>query len=152
MSNLAIGLNANGVLTSPDLHDGSLVGMVLAANGDLSLFCRAVDAKLYKLVVPAVERMRADNFLQGNTIFEISVYEGEDCPRKALEDLYCYTNEAREHLYSRNDNLMGTWIPAQLEKITREGWTLISLGSSYGCELLALSRLPAERITISEVF
>jgi hypothetical protein len=152
MSNLTIGINADGVLTSPDLHDGSLVGIMLAPDGDLSLYCRAADAKIYKMIVPAIERMRADNFLQGNTIFDIFVYAGKDCPRKAVEDLYCYTNEPREHRYSRDENLMGTWIQAKLEKITRERWTLISLGSSYGCELLALSRLPAERITISEVF
>jgi hypothetical protein len=151
MSNLTIGLNVDGVLTSPNLHDGSLVGIVLAPNSDLSLYCRAVDAKIYKMIVPAIEQMRADNFLQGNIIFDICVYEQQSCPRNAVEDLYCYSNEAREHRYARHESIGSAFISSLLEKIERENWTLVMLGSSYGCELIALSRQPAEAISIREI-
>jgi hypothetical protein len=103
------------------------------------------------LIVPAIERTRADNILQGNIIFEISLLEGQKCPSALIEELYCYINEVRNHRYSKNEAPANTFIPNQLEKIAREKWTLVTIGSSYGCELLALSRLPVGATSISEI-
>ena len=151
MSEFSINIAANGVLTRSNPHDGALLGILLAPEANLSIYFRTADAKLYQMIVPAIARVRADNILEGNIIFEICLLEGQKCPSGLVEDLCCYTNEARSHRYPKNEALANTFIPNHLKKIAREKWTLITIGSSYGCELLALSRHPVEATSISEI-
>lgn len=63
-------IEPDGCLVEPNFHDGLLLGIVLSErHGDLTLLCQEEDGKEYSLVVPKVERLRADNFLQGNYLW-----------------------------------------------------------------------------------
>jgi hypothetical protein len=56
----------DGRLIDPEFHDGLLLGIVLSEDReDLTLFCRREDGKDFSLVVPQIDRLRVDNFLQG---------------------------------------------------------------------------------------
>jgi hypothetical protein len=132
-------VNERGVLINPDLHDGLLVGLVLSPPKSLTLVCKTVDGTDCNVVVTKIEHLRADNFLQGNIIFEICIYEGRNCSLDALKKLYAV----------KEDQQLDRFLPDAMAKIIRERWSLLELGSSYGCELLALSREPHDRIIVS---
>jgi len=82
-----------------------------------------------------LHRLKADNFSEGNIIFEINVYAGHECPAELIQKLQGYTKEKAADLLS-----------GDLMKITAHNWTLVELTSSYGCELLALSEAEAESV------
>lgn len=116
------------LLGDPNLHDGSLTGIMLQA-GSLELVCASVEGKRYSLRVGELVRLRADNFLEGNIIFDIRVFMGPDCPRELFRRAYGAITSQEEPALDR-----------KLDEARNEGWTLLSLESSYGCELVALAK------------
>ena len=96
-------IKPEGVVIEPDLHDGLLLGLILSEDRkDLTLLCRHVDGREYKLTVPELHCLRVDNFLEGNIIFEILVREGDQCPAELLQKVSSYDDDtAREHLPAR---------------------------------------------------
>jgi hypothetical protein len=134
-------IEPDGCLMEPNLHDGLLLGIVLSEDrGDLTLICREVDGKEFRLVLPKLKRLRVDKFLEGNIIFGISVYEGERCSPERVNWLFDYNDE-----HSRQ------YLPRHLKDITDGGWTLLEISTSYGCELVALSKAHADEITVNEI-
>ena len=136
--NLVIG--DDGTLLEPEFHDGLLMGIILSEEkGDLTLICRRVDGQEFDLVMPKIDHLRVDNFLQGNVIFEISIYEGANCPADRIRWMFDYNEEhARQFL------------PMHTREIVDGGWTLLKVVPSYGCELVALSKAHVDEITVSE--
>jgi hypothetical protein len=130
----------DGTLLEPEFHDGLFTGIILSEEkGDLTLICKPVDRKEFNLVVPKIDRLRVDYFLEGNTIFEISIHEGASCPASSVECLFNYNEEhARQFL------------PRHMKEIVDGSWTLLEVSTSYGCQLAALSKAHADEITVSE--
>jgi len=114
------------VLRDPDLHDGRLLAMEVRGNS-LLLRCTAVDGQEYAVTVGDLVRLRADNFLQGNIIFELLIFAGSNCPEDLVRSVYQLRTDDK-------------WIGVAMEEIRRERWTLLQLESSYGCSLVALSK------------
>jgi hypothetical protein len=84
-------IDGNGTVTDPDFHDGQLLGIVLSPDReDLTLYCRRVDGRDFSLMLPRIVRLRVDNFLEGNIIYEISIREGDRCPAEAVQRLWNY--------------------------------------------------------------
>jgi len=133
-------LGVEGVLIDPQPHDGLLLGIVLSEERkDLALLCRQGDGKDFSLVVPKLERLRADNFLAGNIILRISIYEGERCPAAIVRWMFDYDDdEARKHLANH------------MKAITDGRWTVVEITTSYGCDLVALSEAHADEIMVGE--
>jgi hypothetical protein len=133
-------ISAEGALIEPQPHDGLLLGIVLSEERkDLTLLCRQEDGKDFRLVIPKLGQLRVDNFLAGNIIFRISIYEGERCPKEIVRWMYNYNQDhARQYL------------PKHTEEIVDGGWTMVEITTSYGCELVALSKAHADEITVSE--
>jgi hypothetical protein len=124
-----------GTLKAPDLHDGQLTGISMGDDETLTLYCSSVGGGSCTLRIPNVTRLRADNFREGNVIFEVNVYEGEECPEALVGRLY-------------NEGQNGGNLASHMLEIRQKRWALFELTSSYGCELLALSRRSAIGITI----
>jgi hypothetical protein len=119
-----------GNVTSPDFHDGELLGMVLSpAERSLRLCCRTVDKQEYELHIPKIVRLLANNFREGDIIFEVAPYEGARVSEHAVKALWQYDEAMAKKL-----------LATQMREIRSSGWTLLEIGSSYGCELLAMSR------------
>jgi hypothetical protein len=131
-------LDRNKVLIDPELHDGQLLGIIVSPDReDLTLYCRRTDGVDIAVTLPDLIRLRVDNFLEGNIIFEISIREGEQCSADAVRKLWNYDEtEAGQHLATL------------MKEIKDGGWSLIELSSSYGCELLAMSRAHADQIIV----
>lgn len=120
----------------PDLHDGYLEGILVSKDKNLILSCRDVTSREWLITVPKLHRLKADNFSEGNIIFEITLYVGDNCPHILIRKLQGYREEKAAESLS-ND----------LEKISKGNWTLVEITSSYGCELLALSEAEASFVT-----
>jgi hypothetical protein len=130
-------LDGEGILRDPGLHDGLLLGIVLSPNGDkLTLLCRDVDGKEFRLTIPELVRLRVDEFMLGNIIFDVSIREGDNCPPESVQRAYSY-----------DDDSARKYLPSRLKEIRDGRWTLVEVGTSYGCELFALSRAHADQIT-----
>ncbi|HEY6418986.1 MAG TPA: hypothetical protein VIX59_08285 [Candidatus Binataceae bacterium] len=132
-------IDPDGTLIDPEFHDGLLLGIVLSPDGgDLTLLCRRVDGRDFSLALPRLVRLRADNFLEGNIIFGISIYEGDSCPPEDVRWVWDYNDEHAQQ-----------YLPKHMKDITDERWTLLKVTTSYGCELVALSKAHADEITVT---
>jgi hypothetical protein len=116
------------VLLNPDLHDGFLRGIVLSEPETVELLCSDVKGHLYTLRLAGLVALRADNFLQGNVIFEVNEYRAE-FPRGLIKRVY------GEDAESEPD-----WLSLRVQELSENSWTLLEVTTSYGCELLALAR------------
>ena len=121
-----INYSSDGVLMSPEFHDGYLKGIMLEANDQLSLHCEDIDGNRGHLLIPNLVSLRSDNFRQGNIIFEFRVYSGEQIPRRLIAKVEYFVEPVEDSINKR------------VSEIAQNGWSLLELGSSYGCELLAL--------------
>ena len=71
----------------PDLHDGSLSGIIVSDANTLELRCAHVDGWRYVVRLPELVSLRADDFRQGNIILDVRVYES-DFPRDLTKRVY----------------------------------------------------------------
>src|SRR5258708_39139478 len=117
----------NTVLMEPDLHDGTLTGIVLSAPNTVSLYCTDVDKRQFMLRLASLVRLRANDFLEGNVIFEVRVHT------------HSFSPELVRRVHGNDDDAIPEWLPAMLLKLSAGTWTLLEVTSSYGCDLLALA-------------
>lgn len=120
---------------SINLHDGYLNGIVVRAEETLVLYCKTADGKTCTVTIPGLMRLRADNFNEGNIIFELNFYQGLDCPKDLVKKLKGYDGIRDAETFSGDMN-----------SIEEHNWTLLELTSSYGCDLLALFDRPPEAV------
>lgn len=118
-----------GVLRQPELHDGSLLGISVSAATPktATLTVADVQGRRYTIHLSDVERLRAQDFCEGNTIFDLTLLPVAACPSPVLETLY---------------GLRGDQAGADFLDRVRENPDLrvLVLSSSYGCSLVALFR------------
>ena len=116
------------ILRDPDFHDGLLTGIRVVDGSRLELSCATIDGEPYLLSFSGLESLRADNFLKGNIIFEVEVFDSElppDLVKKA---------------FGIDGDEQAAWLEAKLAEMKKGGWTLVEVSSSWGCELVALGR------------
>ena len=70
-----------------DLHDGTLTGMLLYGDKVLELRFADVNGRRYVVRLQQLHRLRADNFREGNIIFEANVYD-VDFPRELIKKVF----------------------------------------------------------------
>jgi hypothetical protein len=112
----------------PDLHDGSLNGIIVSEGKTLELRCAQADGRRYVLRLPELVSLRADDFRQGNIILGVNIYES-DFPADLIKSVYGEDGDADP-----------AWLSREFQTLRQGGWTLLELTSSYGCHLLALAR------------
>lgn len=110
----------------PDFHDGNLTGMRVT-DKTLHLYLTATDKQKFIVTIPNVRRMRADNFLEGNIVFDVTVHQHSELSKEKLRCVYGYNEEEAAKYLSKN-----------MAEIADKKLSLFELGSSYGCELLVL--------------
>jgi hypothetical protein len=122
--------NQHGVILDPEFHDGLLLGIVMSpSDKSLTVHCQTIDKEDCRLTIPQIVRLRADDFRQGNIIFEMTLREGPEVPEEAVRKLWQFEGDmAAKHLATL------------MRKIQSDRWILFEIGSSYGCELLAVSQ------------
>lgn len=123
--------------TLTNIHDGYLMGMSLTSNNQLELELKCLSGERAKLVFPDLLTLVANDFRQGNIIDDINFYSSEESPWDLV--LQAYGIQEAEKQKS---------LPIYQRILDPYNWTLLELASSYGCELLALSKSSIENIVI----
>jgi hypothetical protein len=118
----------NVLLREPDLHDGTLTGIVLNDLKGVTVYCADVDGRQYVLRLAGLVRLCADHFLEGNIIFEVKVHTQK------------FSSELIRRVYGEDDNSAPEWLPGVMLNLSHGTWTLLEVTSSYGCHLLALAQ------------
>ncbi len=135
---MTLQVDKDGVVTNPDFHDGDLLGIFTPRDpAELTLFLRTDEGIGFKLTIPDVVRALANNFSEGNIVLQLIITEGGKVSAEAVRKLFHY-----------DDAQPTKPMPDQMKQIADEGWTLVEVTSSYGCELLAISRAHADKLKV----
>jgi hypothetical protein len=102
------------------------------------------DGARWQIELAGVRYLKADEFREGNIIFEVEITVGCAPSREVLETLVSRPHEAAAPEYQ---DKYRAHIDALIEDVGTGRLTLVSLSSSYGCELIAL----CERASGTEV-
>jgi hypothetical protein len=113
----------------PNLHDGNLVGIVLVDH-QCTLFISDAVGLMHTITLRGVERLRAEDFLEGNIVLDLTVQTGS------------VVNEA-DVLYALSiDEDMAenhrVYVDKMLGRIGRGELHLFELASSYGCTVASV--------------
>jgi hypothetical protein len=117
--------NLSSVL--PDLHDGRLDGLFISRNRTAWIYATDFEGRAWTLVLDRVERLRADEFREGNIILEAVCTAGQ-LQVTDIERVYDLTAAERE----------APWVRTLLARTGSESLAFVELTSSYGCRLVAL--------------
>ncbi|MCK9384683.1 MAG: hypothetical protein M0Q15_08640 [Nevskia sp.] len=121
-----IAISDAGEITRPALHDAKSQGLLLAPNCRLLMPIETNNGIKYCLVFQGVERLRADDFRQGNTILDVTVTSGASIN---LEDVaYAYGLEPS----------MSVFLQKTMERLIREDRVVARVNPSYGCTLVCI--------------
>jgi hypothetical protein len=116
----------DGMLVSPAVHDGHLMGMLIEKPGRVRLVVELVTGESVSLIMDGVRRMKADDFWEGNIILSVSVTSGSDLSMADIADAY---GESRYNT---------TYLPKALEEHRAAGLMVVRVDPSYGCTLVCL--------------
>ena len=122
-------ITGDGVVVDPEVHDGQLMSIAMSQDKTLTVCFQTASGSSVTLQFLDVVRLRADNFREGNIVFEVRTYTGGECPPDLVARAFDY-GEAET----------ARWLPAQLHTIVSEAWRLVVIDSSFGCDLVALGR------------
>ena len=114
----------NEKTTVPNFHDGQLLGIIVR-DRQCKLFVSDVQGSKYSLVLTDVERLRADNFLLGNIILDVTVRRGV---RLNEQDIL--------RVLSLDEGHSGAYrvsIDAIVDRIANDILCFVQVSSSYGC-------------------
>lgn len=114
------------VIMDPDLHDGNLIGLVVHHREQLEIFCTDIGGVEYVVTVGGLIALRADDFRQGNIIFELLIHRSPIAPSLV------------ERVFGDKSEKDPPWLSAKMSTLTNEH-VLLEVTSSYGCELVALA-------------
>jgi hypothetical protein len=114
-----------GTVLEPTLHDASLVS--IAIDGRRLARIGVVDTigVRWELCLEGLEKLRADDFSEGNTILDITMWPFTEADSDYLPALY-FTKSVTDE-----DRLVAS-------RAVNEGWKLVEINASYGCHLVAL--------------
>jgi hypothetical protein len=133
-------LDDRQALIEPDFHDGKLWGIFVDQAKTLTLTCSDRLEREYAVRVAKIKYLIAENFRSGNIIFNLRLFQGDQCPR----ELVGKASEMDEPQFRvAFENL--------LQQVSEKNWTIVQVESSYGCELTALAMEPVSSVIVSPV-
>jgi hypothetical protein len=112
----------------PSFHDAKFSGLVLQPNKQCSLFITVESGELHRLTLVGIERLRADDFREGNIILDATAQSGGAVEK--AEVLFALSIDA--------ENRHPAFVEATMEKIRRGELILVQLSPSYGCRFSCL--------------
>jgi hypothetical protein len=113
-------VDSGRIVRDPDFHDGKLTGIRVVDRSRLELSCSTLDGEPYLVSLSGLDSLRADNFLQGNIIFELEVFDS-DLPLDRVKKAFGVDGDERP-----------AWLDAKLSEMKHGHWTLLDVSSSYG--------------------
>jgi hypothetical protein len=113
-----------------ELHDGRLVSISLV-DGALEVGCESFSGERVHIRMNSLYRMRADSFKQGNIINDVQLHSVSDRDAREFRRAVTVTDD---------EVVPEEWFAREFAEAQREQWHMLVVGSSYGCELVALSK------------
>jgi hypothetical protein len=127
----------------PTFHDGHLTGLAVS-DREATLSISRSDGVMWRIELAGVRYLKADDFREGNIIFAVEAMTGVEPPRDMVEALVSGPHEAAAQEHHDKHR---AYIDGLVEQVATGSLTLLSLSSSYGCELRAV----CEAVTAREV-
>lgn len=109
-------------MRGPDLHDGALLSISVAAPKQVVLRALDLDDNEHELSIGDVVDLRMDSFREGNTIDDVTVYSRGDCPPD-LVGFLCAGDRR--------------WTEIKSASLNEGDGRLFALKCSTGCSLVA---------------
>jgi len=129
-----IELTSHGYLRRPNLHDGRVLGLNLVGKG-LRLSVSDIDGRSYILELVGLQRLRCNEFAEGNIIHHIIITTRAKPSSASLRKLLGEPHPSVGEPHRRRHE---DW-RARCEQSVLDGdLTFVELQSSYGCEMWAL--------------
>jgi ribosome biogenesis GTPase A len=118
------------------LHDADLLAVIISDTNlkETTLRFKSVEPKIYEVTLHNVQHFRCNNFLEGNTVFEVSVLKNILI---SIEPLLWMLEQYDDHKYAESF----------IERIQQGKLTFIKVDSSYGAQIVAV----AETIEINSL-
>ena len=120
-------------IVEPDFHDANVNGLLVTNDKSLMVSISGSSCGNKCLVLHGLERLRCDDFRQGNIILDITVSSG---PSLNVDDL------AYVHEVERNT----PFLQSAMDRLRSQNSLLVRLNPSYGCSLVGI----CQRITVED--
>ena len=115
-----------GEISQPPLHDAEIRGLLFVSNNKLLMPISIYDGARLCLVLCGVERLRVEDFRQGNIILDVTVSSGMSID--AADVAYAYGLELKESLF----------LQQTMERLIQEGGIIVRVNPSYGGTLVCI--------------
>jgi hypothetical protein len=122
----AVELSEAGEIVEPSVHDGGINGLNLTSDHGLIISISTYSKKNVCLVLSGVDRFCANDFREGNTILDITVYESNEVNASLIGPLY---------FGKRMDEKI---IADKLNSIRDDNLILVQINPAYGCSLVCV--------------
>jgi hypothetical protein len=134
-----IEISDDGTIVDPRLHDGLVRGLLLCASKKVLIPIEATNGSSHCLVMHGVERLRMDDFRQGNIILDVTVSSGV---KIEPEDV--------SYAYDLDDNATPLLMKT-MDRLVQEGWLVVRINPSYGCSaVFVCNRIGVETDTLPQ--
>lgn len=112
----------------PSFHDAQLSGIVLLPQKRCLAIITTVNNQTHRIVFRGVERLRADDFREGNIILDVTVQSGKSVDKAGVLFALSMEDERRHPAFF--DSVIG--------RIERGELMLVQVNPSYGCMFACL--------------
>ena len=131
-------LDSESALLEPEFHDGLLRGVLVDLNSTLTITCTDENRKQeYILRIPQTNSLVVNDFRQGNIIFNIHLFAGEESPRAVIAQAMGVGDAEDQGPADRMET-----------KIRQNNWMTIHIIPSYGCELFGICECSLRSVEI----
>jgi hypothetical protein len=146
MKPIKIVLNDHGYLLAPSLHDAEIIKVELTGDCGVSLLFVTKEKVRYEIALHKVERFRANDFLEGNIVSEVTIQTGEKADphivTKYLFDLFDIDKIVSDVGRAATVNQIQTLV----DRIRAGDFKLIYIEPSYGCEIVGVCQSISTRV------
>lgn len=114
----------------PDFHDGHLEGLFVSGSS-AKVFLKTVAGERFTLVLKGVERLRAQNFHEGNIVFSVDFIQPGQLSPELIDWTYGHDGD-------KQDSVMDNRVRSIFERVKQMGLKALEISASYGCSAAAV--------------
>jgi hypothetical protein len=119
-------ISEDGEVVQPPLHDARIRGLVMCGGAKLIVPIETSDGARLCLVLHEVERLRADDFRQGNIILDVSISSAVEVD--VSDVAYAYGVGPAETAF----------LSQTMERLVREKKQVVRINPSFGCTAVCI--------------
>lgn len=119
----------DGSIVTPNVHDAYILGLVMIKK-KLLLFIKLTSGSNLCLALNNVDRLRADDFREGNIILDITVSKGIEVD---IRDI-AYAHGLEQFLNSKSNAFLDKAVQSFFNDIK----IFVQINPSYGCKLVCI--------------